>query len=60
VPVATVLFTALHFPVNSLLIYLATILVALALCGLLVPMEHRINDLRRQIASGVLETVPAE
>jgi peptidoglycan/LPS O-acetylase OafA/YrhL len=59
-PIAAVLFTALHFPANSLLIYVATVLAALAISGLLVPMERRINDLRGQIARGAMSPVPAE
>jgi peptidoglycan/LPS O-acetylase OafA/YrhL len=57
-PVAAVLFSALHFPANTLLIYLATVLAALGLSGILVPMERRINDVRRQIAAAALDGAP--
>jgi hypothetical protein len=58
-PVAAELFSALHVPANTLLIYLATVLAALGLSGLLVPMERRINDVRRQIARASPEGAPA-
>jgi peptidoglycan/LPS O-acetylase OafA/YrhL len=58
-PLAAVLFSGLHFPANTLLIYVATMLAALGLSGLLVPMERRINDVRRQIARASLEGAPA-
>jgi peptidoglycan/LPS O-acetylase OafA/YrhL len=54
-PLAAVLFSGLHFPPSTLLIYVATVLAALGLSGLLVPMERRINDVRRQIASAALD-----
>ena len=50
-PIAAVLFTGLHLPVNSPVIYVVTMLAALGLSGFLVPMERRINAVRRQIAS---------
>ena len=59
-PVAAVLFTGLHFPMNSFAIYLATVLVALVLSGALVPMERRINDVRRQIVGAARASIAAE
>jgi peptidoglycan/LPS O-acetylase OafA/YrhL len=58
-PVAAVLFSAVHLPANTLLIYVATVLAALGLSGVLVPMERRINDVRRQIATTALGRAPA-
>ena len=58
-PVAAVLFNGLYLPPNTLLIYVATVLAALGLSGLLVPMERRINDVRRQLASAALGRAPA-
>jgi peptidoglycan/LPS O-acetylase OafA/YrhL len=57
-PVAAVLFNALHFSPNTFLIYVATVLAALGLSGLLVPVERRINDVRRQIAGAALDRAP--
>jgi peptidoglycan/LPS O-acetylase OafA/YrhL len=57
-PVAAVLFNGLHFSPNTFLMYVATVLAALGLSGLLVPMERRINDVRRQIAYAALERAP--
>ena len=59
-PVAAVLFTGLHVPVNSFVIYVGTLLVALGLSGFLVPVERRINKLRRQVARQAMQMVPAE
>jgi peptidoglycan/LPS O-acetylase OafA/YrhL len=50
-PIAAMFFSSLHFPANSFPIYVATVLAALGLSGILVPIERRINDVRRQIAS---------
>ena len=58
-PVAAVLFSAVPLPANTLLIYVATVLAALGLSGVLVPMERRINDVRRQIANAALGRAPA-
>jgi peptidoglycan/LPS O-acetylase OafA/YrhL len=57
-PLAAVLFNGLHFTPNTFLIYVATVLASLGLSGLLVPMERRINDVRRQIASAALDSAP--
>jgi peptidoglycan/LPS O-acetylase OafA/YrhL len=57
-PLAAVLFSGLQFPANSFPIYVATVLGALGLSALLVPMERRINVVRRQIASAALNSAP--
>jgi peptidoglycan/LPS O-acetylase OafA/YrhL len=59
-PVAAVLFTALHFPPNSLPIYVGTALIALAISSVLVPLERWINDVRQQIARGAMVMAPAQ
>jgi peptidoglycan/LPS O-acetylase OafA/YrhL len=56
-PAAAVLATGLRFPANTLVIYVATVLLALGLSAFLVPMERRINDVRRQIASAAFVSV---
>jgi peptidoglycan/LPS O-acetylase OafA/YrhL len=48
-PVAALLFNGLYVSPNTFLIYVATLLAALGLSGLLVRMERRINDVRRQL-----------
>src|ERR1700730_13280564 len=58
-PLAAVLFSGLHFPRNTFLIYVATVLAVLRLSVLLVPMERRINDVRRQVARAALDSAPA-
>jgi peptidoglycan/LPS O-acetylase OafA/YrhL len=49
-PVAAVLVTGLGVVANTVIIYVATIAMALGLSAVLVPLERRINDLRQQIA----------
>jgi peptidoglycan/LPS O-acetylase OafA/YrhL len=49
-PIAATLATGMHVPIDSLAIYSATLAIAFALSSVLVPLEWRINKLRRQIA----------
>jgi hypothetical protein len=58
-PVAALLFNGLYFSPNTFLIYVATLLAALGLSGLLVPMERRINDVRRQLRAPRSARAPA-
>lgn len=48
-PIAAVLVTGLHFRSNGFAVYFATLAVALALSAFLVPLEWRVNVVRRQI-----------
>lgn len=48
-PIAAVLVTGLHFRSNSFAVYFATLVAALTLSAFLVPLEWRINVVRRQI-----------
>ena len=50
-PLAAVLVTGLHVPADSFAIYAMTLVSALGLSILLVPLEHRIDGFRRQIAA---------
>jgi len=49
-PIAAILVTGLRFTANSLAVFVVTLAMALMLSGVLVPMEWRINGIRRQIA----------
>ncbi len=48
-PIAAVLATGLHIPTRSIVIYLATLAVALGFSVVLVPMERRINRVRQKV-----------
>jgi peptidoglycan/LPS O-acetylase OafA/YrhL len=49
-PIAATLVVGLHFRADSLAVFLTTLVIALVLSGALVPLEWRINAVRRQIA----------
>ncbi len=50
-PAAAILSTGLHVRTNSVSIYVATILMALSLSAVLVPMEWCLNGMRRRVVS---------
>ena len=50
-PLGAILVTGLDLPKDTVAVYLGTLVIALALSVLLVPMEHRVNALRQKIAS---------
>jgi peptidoglycan/LPS O-acetylase OafA/YrhL len=55
-PLAAAVVTGLNIPKNSLPVFIVTTLLALGLSAFLVPLEHRINRLRRRISGGLRGT----